>query len=247
MSDALHTLDDLNDPTLGVVVLQTDETIEQDFRHLLPPEMCKLHITRVASAAVLTPESILDMEEDLPRAVSLLPRAAKFDAVAYACTSGTAHIGANRVREIIMQASSAREVTDPMTAAIAALKAVDAKRIGVISPYSETVVQPLLEGFHQAGFEVARATSFNETVEENVVRISANALSEAASEIFASDGPDALFMSCTNLRTLDVIPVLEERWERPVIGSNLALAWHLGHLADLPAMPLRTMLTDAQL
>ena len=45
---------DLSDPigrkaTLGLVVLQADETIEYDFRRLLPMEEVALYVTRVPS------------------------------------------------------------------------------------------------------------------------------------------------------------------------------------------------------
>jgi maleate cis-trans isomerase len=45
---------------------------------------------------------------------------------------------------------------------------------------------------------------------------------------------EAVFASCTNLRTLPVIETCERRLGKPVISSNLALAWHMMHLAGLP-------------
>ncbi len=46
---------------------------------------------------------------------------------------------------------------------------------------------------------------------------------------------DALFLSCTNLRTLPVIAALEETIGLPVLASNTVLAWHMARLAGARA------------
>jgi len=48
---------------------------------------------------------------------------------------------------------------------------------------------------------------------------------------------DAIFLSCTNLRTLDVIAPIEERIGKPVLSSNLVLSWHMCRLAQIGQMP----------
>ena len=49
-------------------------------------------------------------------------------------------------------------------------------------------------------------------------------------------GCDAVFLSCTNLRTLNVIPEIEARIGKPVLSSNQVLAWHLLRLAGCHAV-----------
>jgi hypothetical protein len=68
-----YDLQDDSLPRLGLIVLQVDETIEQDFRHLFAPDSVKLHISRIPSGAELTPDSIAQMETALPTAAGLLP------------------------------------------------------------------------------------------------------------------------------------------------------------------------------
>ena len=79
--------------TLGLIVLQVDETIEQDFRRLFRDPAIALYVSRIPSGADLTPETIATMKTTLPDAAALLPPAASFDVVGYACTSGTTLIG----------------------------------------------------------------------------------------------------------------------------------------------------------
>ena len=45
---------------------------------------------------------------------------------------------------------------------------------------------------------------------------------------------DGIFLSCTNLRTMDLICPLEAELGMPVLSSNLVLAWHLTQLSCNP-------------
>ena len=213
--------------TLGLIVLQVDETIEGDFRHLLPEREIALHITRIPSGADLTPDTIAQMEHDLPGAAALLPPAARFDAVGYACTSGTTLIGVERVEDLVKQGCGAARVCNPLSAAQAALRHVGAGRIGLVSPYAATIAADLRRAFEAAGFAVPRAVNFGEQVEANVARIDPRSTAAAARAVAAQGDIDAVFLSCTNLRTLDVIAELERDLGLPVISSNLALAWRM--------------------
>ncbi|MEM6465217.1 MAG: aspartate/glutamate racemase family protein, partial [Pseudomonadota bacterium] len=183
-------------------------------------------------AQVLTPQSIAQMGRDLPQAARLLPKLNRYHGVGYGCTSGTTLIGPEKVAEMVRTHCAAEQVTNPLSAGIAALKAVGARRIGLVSPYTVDIAQPVRAAFEEAGFVVDRAVSFCEADERNVSRIDPNSLAAAAKEVRGAK-TDAVFLSCTNLRTLDLIAVLEEALACPVISSNLALAWHLAQ--GLPA------------
>ncbi|MGX1499785.1 maleate cis-trans isomerase [Labrenzia sp. MBR-25] len=67
-----------------------------------------------------------------------------------------------------------------------------------------------------------------------VARISLRSIEEAICEVGKDPKIEAVFASCTNLRTLPVIETCERRLGKPVISSSLALAWHMMHLAGLP-------------
>ena len=222
--------------TLGLIVLQVDETIEQDFRRLFPGGEVALYVSRIPSGAELTPATIAEMEAELPRAAGLLPPAAAFDAVGYACTSGTTLIGPDRVRALVSGAAKTRAVADPLTAAIAGFRALGAGRLGIVSPYIAPVAQPIRKAFEAAGLPVAETLSFGEEVEARVARIDPASIRQAALELAARPGVEALFLSCTNLRTLDIIAALEAETGLPVVSSNQALAWRMAGLAGM-ALP----------
>lgn len=237
MGEFPYTLVDTSgQKTFGLIVLSVDETIEHDFRRLLPEDVY-LHVTRLRSGDELGTETIAAMEDRLPAAAALLPPAAKFDVVAYACTSASAQIGPERIAELVGSACTTAAVTNPLTAAIAAMEALGVKRLAIVSPYVPEVAEPVCAAFAAAGINVLRTLSFGEAVEANVVRIDQASIRAAAHEVVRDLDVDAVFLSCTNLRTMDVIDGLEAELGLPVISSNLALAWQMAQLAGLDLAP----------
>ena len=222
-------------PRLGLIVLQVDETIEQDFRRLFATDIARVHISRVPSGAELTPESIATMETALPAAASLLPGG--LDVVGYACTSGTTLIGAERVRDLIMGATQCRSVTDPLTAVLAQCDALGLGQIGIVSPYVASVAEPIRAAFEAAGITVAATLSFGEEVEAKVARIAPESIANAARELARHAALDGIFLSCTNLRTLDILDPLAHELGLPVLSSNQCLAWHMASICGISPPP----------
>lgn len=220
--------------TLGLVVLQSDETLEQDFRRMFTDTDIAIHVSRIPSGDDLSTDGIAAMEAELPRGASLLPRAAKFDAVAYGCTSGTTLIGADAVARMIRRGVQTPMVTDPLTAALAALAHLGIGPIGLVTPYIEEIATPVRDAFVAAGHPVPVAATFGEATEAKVARISPQAICAAVREVAQNTDIKAVFLSCTNLRTLDVIRDLETELGLTVLSSNQVLAWHLGRATGAP-------------
>jgi len=218
--------------TLGLVVLQTDETIEHDFRRLFPSDHVSLYVTRVPSGTDVTPHTLATMEAALPAATRLLPPL-DFDVVGYGCTSGTAVIGPARIAAQVRAGCTAAAVTEPLSALVALCKARGVSRLGFVSPYVEEVSETLRTALDARGVETAVFGSFNEAEETKVAKISEASLYDAAMGLGADAGVEAVFLSCTNLRTLDVIPRIEADLGKPVFSSNMALAWHMADLAGV--------------
>lgn len=133
---------------------------------------------------------------------------------------------------MVRQGVVAPVVTDPLTAALAALKALGVLRIGLVTPYVATVAGPVREAFGAAGFTVVDTVTFGEEEEAKVARIAPASIMAAARA--ASIGAEAIFLSCTNLRTLDIIAPLETELGIPVLSSNQVLAWHMAQAARAP-------------
>lgn len=238
MSGLAYQLSDHRPVQLGIVVLQADETLEHDLRRLLP-EQTELLVTRVPSATSVSSQSLAAMEADLTAATRLLPRGARFAALGFGCTSGTALIGASRVAQLLRAGADVATVTEPVSALIAACQHLGINRLALVSPYVAEVSARLIEVLEEAGITISAFASFNEAQEANVVRIDAPSIINATRATAAQAPCDAVFLSCTNLRTLDVIAGTEPELGVPILSSNLVLAWHMARLAGV-AQPLRT-------
>lgn len=220
-------------PQLGLIVLQSDETIEMDFRRLLPADT-EWMVNRIPSDTEVSTDTLAAMETHLATAASLFPQGAKLAVTAYGCTSGTATIGPDRVAQAIRSTSDSNHVTNPLTALIAACRALGITRLAVLSPYVEPVSRRLFDALKDAGIATPVFGSFDIATEALVVRIDTPSIINAARTLAASGSVDALFLSCTNLRTLEAIIPLEAETGLPVLASNTVLAWHMARLAGLP-------------
>ena len=230
MSFFSYKLEENYNPSMGLVVLQADQRIELDARQQFDPKV-NLHISRIPSAETVSTDTLKQMEKDLPIAVSLLPNAVDFDVVGYGCTSGTSVIGAENIAKIVKDRCKTKHVTEPVSALIAACRHLGIERIGFLSPYVEAVSTGLRETLFLSGVETPIFGSFNEEIEERVVKISTVSILDAAVELGGQD-VDAIFLSCTNLNTLPVIKSIEDKIGKPVLSSNQVLAWHMSQLSN---------------
>lgn len=218
---------------LGLIVLSTDETLENEARRVLAGRDVSLVHARIAAETDVTPKALKLMEDRLPAVAELLPEG--LAAVGYACTSASTVIGPARVAELVGQNHPNVAVTDPISAVIMALNALKAKKIAFVSPYVKDVTEPMRELLGAAGFETVSELSFNLSEDRKVARIAEANTLDAIENVAKSGGCDAVFASCTNLRTFGILQEAERRAGCPVISSNQALIWHLLKLAKLEA------------
>lgn len=233
-------LQEATGPALGLVVLQTDLRIESDFRRILPGE-ARLFVSRVPSGTEVTPDTLGEMQDHLPAAAALLPPDESCDVVGYGCTSGTARIGSERIADLVRQGARAKAVTEPVSALVAACAELGLTRLALLSPYIEPVSRRLRDVLDGHGIETPVFGSFDEAEEIRVARIAPESIRRAAGQLARQGQVDGLFLSCTNLNTLDVIHPLQDETGLPVLSSNLVLGWHMCRLAGLdPVMDIGT-------
>jgi len=196
---------------LGLIVLQTDQTLEHEFRQLLAVPGVAWYHSRIANAMEVTPQTLQQMAADLPAAAAMLPTAFEFDAIAYGCTSGATVIGEQAVAEAIQTHHPKVPVTNPLTACKAAFKAMGLQRIAFLTPYSPQVTGLMREQLQASGFDVVCTGSFEQTDDFVVGRISSQSILEAMQQLVSQVECDGVFVSCTSLH---------------------AMAWHLLRLAN---------------
>ncbi len=222
---------------LGVIVLENDETLENEFRRIMDLPGVALYHTRIPMGPDIRPDTLPQMLADLPAAARLLPPALSFDAIGYACTSASSVIGPDKVAAAIRSVCPNAAVTDPLSAIIAGARHLGVTRLGFLSPYIAEVSQTMRDRLTGAGFQITSFGSFEESDDRIVGRITPASIIAAAKQVADAapgDAPcDAIVISCTALRCLDAIPEIEQATGLPVLASNPALAWHMLRLAGI--------------
>jgi maleate isomerase len=223
---------------IGVIVLQTDETLEAELRRAFPDPDTPLYVNRIPSAETVTPETLAQMALDLPAAAALLPSSIPFRAIGYGCTSGSTVIGPERVADLVHSAHPNAQVTNPLTALREACLELGIRRLGFVTPYVEDVTSAMRKALVAGGLEIASVASFEQVEEKVVARITEESVRAAAVAAARRAPCDAVFLSCTNLRAFKIIDAAEAEAGVPVLSSNLVFAWHLARLSGLPAVGL---------
>lgn len=218
---------------LGLLVLQSDQTMESEFRQLTNLPGVSIYHARLANGTIVTPDMLAQMEAELPIAAGLLPRFLGLASLGYGCTSGSTIIGEDRVASILKTHHPGVPSTNPLTAAKAALTALGVKRLALLTPYSPEVTQAMQAKFDAVGINVTAIGSFCEDDDSVVARIDEASILAATLKLGADPDCEGVFISCTSLRTAKIIEQAEAALGKPVTASNHAMAWHMLRLAGV--------------
>jgi maleate isomerase len=215
---------------IGLVLLSTDLTLERDIEHMIPTGKVATYITRVSYDNPMTVENLATMETGLVQAaVDLLP-GVQLDAIAFACTSGSIAIGPDKVFARLREGQPGVPATTPITAAMDGCKHLGISKIALLTPYHDEINQPILSFVEQSGIEVQSMSTFDMDSDIDVARIPTHAIIEAARRADHKNA-EAVFLSCTALRSAQCIAVLEDALGKPVLTSNQSMLWRALRLA----------------
>jgi len=210
---------------IGLIVLSNDYAVERDFMNMRPNDDVAIFVTRIANTTECTVETLQAMAPRITAAAGLLVPEGRLDSVAYACTSGTVVIGYEAIRDRIQIARPDVPCITPITASLAALDMFNAKKLAVLTPYVDDVNAMIADHLDSVGKEVVAFTSFGIEDNEVMAALTGEAICQAALEADRPDA-DALFISCTAIRAVDVVERVEQSLGKPVVTANQALFWH---------------------
>jgi len=207
---------------LGVIVPSVNKTMEPELYSIVPNGV-SLHFSRITQRED-TVEELSRMIEGIPKAASELADA-EVDLIVFGCTSGSLIGGVGYDKELINKIENVAHIPaiTTATAVISALKESGIRKICVATPYQEEVNRREKKFFEAHGYSVLKIKGMGckgpETADVPKKRIY-----KLAKEVFISNA-DGLFLSCTDLRTLDIIEALEYDLNKPVVSSNQATMW----------------------
>jgi maleate isomerase len=207
---------------VGLIVPSSNTVIEVDFYRRLPPT-ATLHTARMYLVHT-TPEGEAAMlDEHLPTAISDL-RSARPDVMVFGCTSAGALRGNDYEAQLIARiADETGAETFSVAASVrAAIRAAGGRRVGVITPYVDSLNEKIRESLEADGLAVAAIHGLGITDNYSIADVEPERIAEFASECFAGSDIDLLFASCTNFRALDAREEIHAALGVPVVTSNHA-------------------------
>jgi maleate isomerase len=209
---------------IGLVTLASDHVTERDFTNMRPSDDVVVYVSRIRNVNPCTVENLRKMAPKLTDSVSLMIPDGRLDSVAYSCTSGTVVIGYEAIAAGVRAARPDIPVATPITAGLDGLARFGARRIAVLTPYIDEVNTSIVGYIEAGGVDVVALTSFLFEDDNEMACIPPQAIYEAALE---ADRPeaDALFISCTAIRAVDVVERIEQSLGKPVVTANQALYW----------------------
>ncbi|TPK35182.1 ectoine utilization protein EutA [Mesorhizobium sp. B2-5-3] len=220
---------------VGLIILATDHTSEPDFRRMVASERIGIYVARIPYKNPTTPQNLRKMQPELTAGAALILPDEPLDAICYSCTSASVVIGDAEIEAAIQAAKPGVPVVTPPMAGVRGLRALGAKRISILTPYTVETSRPMAAYFAERGFEIARFTCLGFEDDREMARIAPAALVDLARE--ATDPQaEALFVSCTALRSALAVAAMEQAIGRPVVTSNQASAWNCLRLCgdDVP-------------
>ncbi|MEF9904096.1 maleate cis-trans isomerase family protein [Streptomyces sp. P9-A2] len=217
-------------PQRGVgVVAPFDFALDRELWRWTPDDV-SLHVTRTPYVPVevsLDLARMISEHETLQNAVGTLTEVTP-EVVAYACTSGSfvgGAMGEHAMCEAMSRAGSVPAITTS-GALLEALVELDVRRLALVTPYTVSVTRALEEYVAQAGVTVTGRAYMGLT--RQIWKVAYREVVDMARRAAARGrlgAADALFLSCTNLPTYDVIPQLEAELRIPVISANQVTMW----------------------
>ncbi len=212
---------------IGLITLASDTSVLPEYTLVMPDDVAVYAAPIVLPRGEVTAAALSEMlaGDQLERAAALLVWA-DVDVIVFACTSGSLVHGVGWDREVAgrIERASGRPATTTTTTVLAALRAVGATSLAVVTPYLEELNAIERRFLEASGFAVAGIDGLGCATDAEIGRLEP---ADAVSLVERVDTPeaDAVFISCTNFHCLPAIASLERQLGKPVVTSNLAGAW----------------------
>lgn len=234
-------------PQRGVgVVAPFDFALDRELWRWVPDDV-SLHMTRTPFVPVevsLDLARLVSEHATLGEAVRTLNAIAP-EVVAYACTSGSfvGGVGGERAMCEAMTWAGAVPSVTTSGALLDALAELGVRRVALVTPYTVSVTRALEAYVAEAGVAVTGCAFMGLT--SHIWKVPYRDVADMARQAVPAQGSaEALFISCTNLPTYDVIPQLEAELRIPVISANQVTMWAALRRLGTPAVGPYQALTD---
>ncbi len=211
---------------VGVLTPQANTTVEPEFNVLLPAGISMLN-ARMTSLKKTIEERLIDYIAQVGRVLDQFANA-PIQAAAFGCTGASYLIGRKKEAEICDRIEQKRGYPF-VTAACAvsdALEALQAEKIGLVSPYSSSLTEISVDYWNSAGLSVTDvASAFNDESDFHPIYSLAADNCLDALNFLEEKSLDAIVMLGTGMPTLQTILNVADWKGPPVTSCMLSLVW----------------------
>lgn len=206
---------------IGMIVPSSNTCLEPTtYRMLGERTDVSVHFTRIPVARVGL-DSTSDAQFDTAgmEAAAVLLATANVDVIAWNGTAGS-WLGAahdHAITEAITTMTGVRALTSTQ-ACLAALAALGARSVGLVTPYPEAMNARIAECYRDKGITVTASHGFGLTETSDIAKIRPEEL-PAPSRQVARSGPDAIAYVCTNLHGAEAVEGVTAELVVPVLDS----------------------------
>ncbi len=208
---------------IGLIVPSWNTVMEYETQRLcsIGGTGASVHAMRIPHTAD-TEANLKGLSTQAPEAARLLAHA-KVDVIGYGCTaSGFLHTPAeDRALAQRVKAETGIPCATSSSAIVDGLRALGARKLSLASPYAPWLNERLKHYLSSDGFEVLAMQGLSTEAHSTITRERILALVD---EVVRPD-TEAIFISCSNFRTLEIIDGIEQKYQLPVVTSNASMMW----------------------
>lgn len=209
---------------IGLIIPSSNRLVEPQFQRYGPTGV-QTHVTRLR----MTGPHHRPLRDLLPSIVEAAESLAdaQCDVIVFHCTASSMEEGPEADRGVVeaIEGATGRRAGTTASAVLEALRALEARRLVLVSPYIRATHESEISFLSQAGLEVVGDRALNLTGSDEYIAVPPSVWLQVTQEA-ADPRADAYFLSCANTHAIEVIDTLEAALGRPVVTSNQAALWY---------------------
>lgn len=218
---------------IGMIMPSINIRLEPEYYRTPELSGFNFYTSRIKLGQV-TEEGLIGMEKDVAYAAEMI-RDVFAEAVIFGCTSGSLVQGMEGEKKLSDTIGSicGCPVITATRAVLDALDALNARKITLVTPYLDSINEKEKEFLEDLGYTVCGMRGLGiadpEEMRTQPVEVIDQMISEAD-----TDEADVIFISCTNVEGFHICDMLEKKYNKPVISSNLCCLWDTLRILKAP-------------
>ncbi len=207
---------------MGLIVPSTNTVAETDFWRAAPEGM-SVHTSRMLIQDTTAEDEKRMIEESLPGAARDLATC-RPDVVVFSCTSAAAVIGTAGESKMVseLEKTCGARIVSTNAAVSKQIAKRGMGRVAVVTPYIEELTRKIVEGLNFNRIEAPQTFSMGIVDPFAIADVTSDEIIDFTVNQIDPGKVDGIFLSCTNMRGMEVRERIQTLTGLPVVTSNQA-------------------------